>query len=393
MNSLVSIFLIILLAVFHLFFFRSFLDLGTNSVVLCANALFALNGIAVYRKAGFHKFMHYLFGYLLLFIFVFLLHKSPLIFALFVILFSAFFLNTYLLVYLIILILAIVFLTPYWLQIFLLLGLYYFLCHRIYKNTFSRFLVTMFAIGFIFVILITFPILYFASQVTFQSLLSAAKNTDFQGALLNSFFTSVISTFVIMVLGVPFAYVMARCDFSGKKILDNLIDLPILIPQTVAGIALLILLGPKSPLGEFMYKNCHLAFANGYLGIIAAQVFVSSPFLIRSAINAFEGIDQKLEDASRCLGSGPFNTFLRISLPLAGSGIFNGCILSWARALSEVGSLMVIAYYPMTASVFIYDEFIKYGLSETQPIAILLVTSCLWAFIVLRWIRYQLIKK
>jgi len=393
MNNFIFFPIVILLVVFHFLFFRSFLDRGTNLIVFCANALFAFNGITVYRKSSFYKFVLYLFGYLLLFIFVLLLHKSPLIFTLFVILFSAFFLNTYLLIYLAIFILAIVFVTPYWLQAFLLFGLYYFFCHRIYKKTFSGFLVAMFTVGFIFVLLITFPILYFASQVTFQSLLAAAKNPGFQGALLNSFFTSIISTLIILVLGVPFAYVMARCDFSGKKILDNLIDLPILIPQTVAGVALLVLLGPKSPLGEFMYKNCHIAVANGYLGIIAAQVFVSSPFLIRSAVNAFEGVDQKLEDASRTLGSSPFNTFWRISLPLAGSGIFNGCILSWARSLSEVGSLMVIAYYPMTASVFIYDEFIKYGLTETQPIAILLVLNCLWAFIALRWVRYQLIKR
>jgi molybdate/tungstate transport system permease protein len=393
MNNFLFFFIFILLAVLHLLFFRSFLDPGTNAIVFCANAFFALSGIDIYRKSSFYKFVFYLFGYLLLFIFVFLLGKSPLLFTLFIILFSAFFLNTYLLVYLIIFILAIIFVTPYWLQTFLVFSLYYFFCHRIYKKTFSGFLVAMFTIGFIFVFLITFPILYFALQITPQTLLVTAKNLDFQRALLNSFLTSIISTLIVLILGVPFAYVMARCDFTGKKILDNLIDLPIVIPQTVAGVALLVLLGPKSPLGEFMFKNCRLAIANGYLGIIAAQIFVSSPFLIRSAINAFESIDQKLEDASRTLGSSPLNTFWRISLPLAGSGIFNGCILSWARSLSEVGSLMVIAYYPMTASVFIYDEFIKYGLSETQPIAILLVLTCLWAFITLRWLRYQLIKR
>lgn len=387
------IYIYILLGVFHFLFFRFLLDPGTNLIVFCANALFVFSGIDIYRKSSFHKFILYLFGYLLLFIFVFFLSKSPLLFTLLIVLFSAIFSDTYLLGYFIIFVLAIVFITPYWLQVSLIFSLYYFFCQRIYKKTFSRFFVVMFTIGFVFIFFIIFPILYFASQITPQTFLASLKNVDFHLALLKSFFTSIISTLIILILGVPFAYVMARCDFAGKKILDNLIDLPILIPQTVVGIALLILLGPKSPIGEFMYKNCRLAIANGYLGIIAAQVFVSSPFLIRSAINAFENIDQRLEDASRTLGGSPLSTFWRISFPLAGSGIFNGCILSWARSLSEVGSLMVIAYYPMTAAVFIYDEFIKYGLAETQPIAILLVISCLWAFIALRWIRFQMIKR
>ena len=224
-------------------------------------------------------------------------------------------------------------------------------------------------------------------------MISAFKNSEFQHSFLNSVVTASISTAIILLLGVPFAYVMARVQFPGKGFLDNLIDLPILIPQSVAGVALLVLLGPKSPVGEFMYKNCRLAIANGYLGIIASQIFVSSPFLIRSAINAFAGVQRKLEDTSRTLGASAWSTFRRVSLPLASGGIFYGCILALARSLSEVGSLMVIAYHPMTASVFLYDEFIQYGLSETQPLAVLLLINCLWIFIALRWFKQQALRR
>jgi len=368
-------------------------DIGTNAALFAANILFAFNGVNIYRKSNLSKFTFYLFGYLLIFIFVFILNKSPLLFTLFIVLFSAFFSTPRLLTYLLILIFSIIFVTPYWLQVFLMAALYYTISLAIYKKTNSGFMLAMFTIGFIFLFFIIFPILYFSLQISPQALFSAFQNNEFQKALLNSLFTSAISTLVIFILGVPFAYVMARVNFAGKNFLDNLIDLPILIPQTVAGIALLVLLGPKSPLGEFMYKNCHVAITNGYLGIIAAQVFVSSPFFIRSAINAFESVDQRLEDASRTLGASQLSTFARISFPLAGSGIFYGCILALARALSEAGSIMVIAYHPMTAPVFLYDQFIQYGLTETQPMAILLVITCLWAFIALRWMRYQMVKR
>lgn len=377
-------------AAFHILFFRGLLDPGTNTILFAASLLFAFNGLSVYKKVTFYKFVFYLLGYLVIFIFIFGLAKSPLLFTLFIILYSSLFLRPQLLVYLFILILSIVFLTPYWLQTFILLGLLYGLSLEIYQNTRSKFLTTLFVIGFAILFFILFPIIYFSLQTTPQNIIITFHNKEFQRALINSLFTSGISTLIILVFGVPLAYVMARLDFRGKKLIDNLIDLPILIPQTVAGIALLVLLGPKSPLGEFIYKNCNIAIAGGYLGIIAAQVFVSSPFLIRSAIDAFEGVDLQLENTSRSLGASDLSTFLRISLPLAIGGIFNGCILAWARALSEVGSLMVVAYQPMTAPIYLYDQFIQYGLKETQPQAILLVINCLWAFIALRWFRYHL---
>lgn len=390
---MIHLLLFAILLCLHFIFFAFFVDAGTNAVILAANVLFAFNGVKVYRKQSLNKFILYLFGYLLLFVFVFLLSRASLLFAIFVILYSAVFSIPHLLPYLIILIFSVIFVTPYWMQVFILFSAFYFFAGSIYRRTYSRFFVALFSIGFISILLIIFPILYIFLQASPQSLLLAFKNNEFQKAMLNSLVTSGISTLIILIFGVPFAYVMARKNFAGKGFLDNLINLPILIPQTVVGIALLVVLGPKSPVGEFMFKNCRLAIANGYLGIIAAQVFVSSPFLIRSAITAFESIDQRLEDASRTLGASELSTFMRISLPLAGSGIFSGCILALARALSEVGSLMVIAYHPMTAPIYIYDQFIQYGLSEIQPMAVLLVISCLWAFIGLHWLRYQLIKK
>jgi molybdate/tungstate transport system permease protein len=186
---------------------------------------------------------------------------------------------------------------------------------------------------------------------------------------------------------VPLAYGMARLQFRGRDIINSLIDLPILIPQSVAGIAILVLLGPKAPAGQFLQQYLGVEVSGSYLGIIACQIFVSCPFLIRSAMNAFEEMGPQLESVSRSLGASPLATFWRVALPLASGAVFNGAILTWARAISETGALMVMAYRPMTVPVYSYDVFTQYGLDEARPAAIVLLIVCLWAFIVLRWMR------
>jgi len=278
--------------------------------------------------------------------------------------------------------------TPYWVQFFLTIALFYTIIIGLYIKRQSRFLIITFSIGFVLLFIICLPILYIMMQNTPQSIITSIKDPKLIEAIKNSLLTSTISTIIVLIFGVPLAYAMARIEFPGKKIVESMIDLPILVPQTVAGIALLVIAGPKTPLGDFLNSTFNISIAGSYTGIIIAQVFVSSPFLIRSAISAFELIDTNLETVSRTLGASNFSTFFKISIPLALGGIFNGIILTWSRAISEVGSLMVIAYYPKTAPVYLYDQFIQYGLSETKPAAILLIITCLWIFIVLRWIRY-----
>ncbi|MBC7288596.1 MAG: ABC transporter permease subunit, partial [Armatimonadetes bacterium] len=110
-------------------------------------------------------------------------------------------------------------------------------------------------------------------------------------------------------------------------------------------------------------------------------------FLIRGAMTSFMQMDARLENVSRTLGASPISTFFRVSLPLAAPGIFSGFILTWARAVSETGSIMVIAYRPLTVGTLTFDVFTQYGLEEATPVAVLLVLTCLWAFIVLRWMK------
>jgi molybdate/tungstate transport system permease protein len=362
-------------------------DLGTAVVLLCVN-LFALAAGAAYaRSLPQRRVLLYVGGYAALFLLVAVIAREPLLFAIFGLLYAAVFRSTHLLGYLVILVLSLLLVPMYWFQTLVLAGMLYAVVLQVYRQREKRLAVVYFAIGFALLVAVLLPILYLALQSSPQTLLVTAGQGGFVAALGNSFLTATISTLIVLVFGVPFAYAMARLEFRGKEIINSLIDLPILIPQSVVGIGLLVLLGPKAPLGELLREHLSLSVSGSYLGIIACQVFVSCPFLIRGSMDAFEEISPKLENASRTLGATQLATFFRLSLPLASGAIFNGCILTWARAISETGSLMVVAYRPTTISIYTFDTFTQYGLEEARPAAILLLIVCLWAFIVLRWVR------
>ncbi len=122
-------------------------------------------------------------------------------------------------------------------------------------------------------------------------------------------------------------------------------------------------------------------------------MFVSAPFLIKTAITSFEAVDPRLESVARSLGASPAGAFWRVSLPLAARGIFVGCILTWSRAISEVGSVAILAYYPMTASVLVFSRSTQAGIEQARPIAIVLILTCLWVFVGLHFVRSVAFRK
>jgi molybdate/tungstate transport system permease protein len=279
------------------------------------------------------------------------------------------------------------FVTPYWIQTTLLAGVFYTVAVPLFPQRTKRFQLVCLGFGFLLIVGIMLPLLYLCFQVTPQTLITSVADSVFRDALLTSVATASLSTAVVLLFGVPLAYAIVRLEFPGKGLLESLIDLPIVIPQSVVGIAILVLLGPKTPVGQFLETRLGIEIAGSWVGIVLCQIFVSSPFLVRSTANAFRDMGPALENVSRTLGASPMSTFLRVSLPLASGGIFTGCILTWARAISEAGSLMILAYHPFTVSVYAYDLFIQYGLQESRPAAVLLVIVCLWGFLVLRWLR------
>jgi molybdate transport system permease protein len=154
--------------------------------------------------------------------------------------------------------------------------------------------------------------------------------------------TTFLSPALCIALGLPLAYLLARRDFPGKAVVDTLVDLPVVIPPVVAGVALLLAFGRQGLIGR------HLAVFGIQVGftsaaVVMAQLFIASPYFIRAARAGFEAVDPDLEQAAYTLGAGRWRTFWSVTVPLAGPSLTAGAVFAWARALSEFGATMMFA--------------------------------------------------
>lgn len=246
----------------------------------------------------------------------------------------------------------------------------------------SPFIVVSFVLGLLMVLFLIVPILGSLANA-FPGLPIALTDEGTLNAIWTSFYCAFIATVFVLVLGVPFAYLFVRNEFHGKKVLDSLIDMPILIPHNAAGIALLAVIGPGYPVGAAL-SSIGIKFIDTAWGIILAMAFVSAPFMIRSAQEAFLSIDPAMEKVGRSLGGTRFKVFANVTFPLASRGILTGCLLAWARAVSEFGAVVLIAYFPKTAPVYLYDAFVTQGLSAALPICGVLILLSIVVLVVFR---------
>jgi molybdate/tungstate transport system permease protein len=207
------------------------------------------------------------------------------------------------------------------------------------------------------------------SSANFYTIIKDPRTLD---AFFTSFLGATIATMYILVLGVPLAYVLARYTYPGKKLIEVLIDIPMLIPHNAAGIALLAILSPRALIGSTA-SGLGINFVDTIWGVVAAMAFVSAPYMIRSVQDAFSSINPEIEKVARSLGASDWQLFINIYLPLAFRGIFTGCLLTWARALSEYGAVVVLAYYPKTIPVHLMDVLIGEGLYKALPINAVLI--------------------
>lgn len=246
----------------------------------------------------------------------------------------------------------------------------------------SPFIAVSFVLGTLMVLFLVVPVVTSLASSA-SGLPTALTDPRTLSAIWTSFYCAFIATLFVLILGVPFAYLFVRKEFPGKRIVDSFIDMPILMPHNVAGIALLTLLAPNYPLGA-AFSNIGIGFVDTVWGIIIAMAFVSAPFMVRSAQEAFASVDPSMEKAGRSLGASRYGVFAHVTLPLASRGILTGCLLTWARAVSEFGAVVLIAYFPKTAPVYVYDVFISQGLSAALPITGLLILLSIVILIVFR---------
>ena len=235
----------------------------------------------------------------------------------------------------------------------------------------SPFILVSFVLGILFVLFLVIPIVG-TLWSSAGGIPQALTDTVTLNAIWLSFYCAFLATLFIFVLGVPFAYLFVRKDFFGKNALDSLIDIPILIPHNTAGIALLFILQPSSPIGG-VFSSLGITFLDSVWGIVVAMAFVSAPFMVRSAQEAFLSIDPDMEKMGRSLGATRSKLFMNVTFPLASRGILTGCLLTWARAVSEFGAVILIAYFPKTAPVYLYDVFVSQGLAAALPIGGVLI--------------------
>lgn len=214
----------------------------------------------------------------------------------------------------------------------------------------------------------------------FDGLLEALGDKAVWNSILLTYYAAMLSTLIAVVFGTPLAYLLARYGFPGKSIIEGIADVPVVIPHTVAGIALLAVFGSNGLIGSFS----PVKFVDALPGIVVAMLFVSIPIYINAAREGFSSIDIRLEQVARTLGASPSRVFFTISLPLVARHIAAGAIMSWARAISEFGAIIVIAYYPMVAPTLIYERYVSTGLSAARPVAVILILLSLAVFVVLR---------
>jgi molybdate transport system permease protein len=206
------------------------------------------------------------------------------------------------------------------------------------------------------VLFVVLPLAVLALHPTLHDLSTALHDSTVTSALLLSAVTTTVSTLVVIVLGGSLAYLLARHDFRGKAAVDTLVDLPMVLPPTVTGIALIIAFGRNGVIGSWLLEHgISLSFTT--LAVIFAQIFVALPFFVRAARAAFESIDPRLETAALVLGASRLRLFFRITVPLVWPTLLAGAILAWARSLGEFGATIVFAGNIQ-------------GVTQTMPLAI-----------------------
>jgi molybdate transport system permease protein len=184
--------------------------------------------------------------------------------------------------------------------------------------------------------------------------------TDVWPPLLLSLRIALIATALITAVGVPLAFAMSRTRFAGKSLVDALITVPLVLPPTVVGYLLIVLLGARGWIGQWLHRALGYSIMFRVEGAVLAAAVVALPMLYMPAKAAFAGVDRELEDVARLFGAGRLRTFWHVSLPLARRGVASGLILAFARALGEFGAtLMVFGWQPgqITLPVSIYADY------------------------------------
>jgi molybdate/tungstate transport system permease protein len=238
-------------------------------------------------------------------------------------------------------------------------------------------------LGALVLLFIVAPLLGLFIHTEIPQLVETAKDEEVIHSIRITLWTSAGATIFFALLSVPFAYLLARHQFPFKRLVLGIIDLPVVIPHTAAGIAILGFISRGTVVGKTA-DAMGLTLVGHPVGIALAMAFVSIPFLMNAARDGFESVPVRLEQAAMNLGASPVRVFFTVSLPLAWRNIVSGMILMFARGMSEFGAVVIVAYHPMIAPILIYERFGAFGLKYARPVAVLFIIVSLAFFVLLR---------
>ncbi|HYO44749.1 MAG TPA: ABC transporter permease [Candidatus Limnocylindrales bacterium] len=248
------------------------------------------------------------------------------------------------------------------------------------------------ALAVLFSVFLALPVLAVVVRALLGGVItSVAGSGTLLTALALSLGTTAVSLVITVILGLPLAFVLARRRFRGKWLVETLVDLPLVLPPSVAGLALLLVFGRRGLLGSTLdLAGIDIAFTTA--AVIVAQVFVSAPFFVRSARAGIAGVDRDLEDAARVDGASELELFRLVTVPLAGSALAAGLVMSWARAMGEFGATIMfagsVAGRTQTLPLLVYSEFGGGDLDTAIAAAAILVLAAFGVLVAVRALHW-----
>ncbi len=245
------------------------------------------------------------------------------------------------------------------------------------------------ALGTVLLVAIGLPLFMFIARQSPAAIAEKAVDPAVHRAIYLGVYGPLLAAGFSVAFGVPLAWLLAR-GFAGQAVVESLVDLPLVVPHSVAGLIVLFGFGEGGAFPQ-------LDMLGTLTGMVIALAFVSAPYAVNAAREAFEAVDPRLEYAARIHGASEFETFKRVTGPLAFRGILTGGVLAWARSVSEFGAVAVVAYsvqffYPPAgrevtayhAPVFVYKTYLSGGLSESGAVAFLLLLVAAVIFLLIR---------
>jgi molybdate/tungstate transport system permease protein len=247
------------------------------------------------------------------------------------------------------------------------------------KSGRSLFSIIFSFLGMLLVLFLVMPLLATLLSTDISDFFLSFTDPEVVRSIILTFSAAAIATSIALATGVPLAYLLARRKIKAGNFLEAFINLPIIIPHTAAGVALLLVFGRRGLLGQWLTPY-GITFTDNLAGVVIAMLFVSFPYLVTMSKEAFSLVDEEYERVALTDGASIFQAFFHVTLPLAWRGVMGGAVMMWARGISEFGAVVILAYHPKIAPVLVYERFQGFGLKAAQPIALLLILIALLVF-------------